>query len=69
MASHCILYGKRRKILHTELKNIVIRRNQIAHEGDYSEVLKNRQAISKQDTDQVVDSIRDIGNAIYDLVK
>ena len=55
--------------LKTELKNIVIRRNQIVHEGDVDLTTGNIQPISHSDTQQSVDFIDLLGNKIYDLVK
>lgn len=50
----------------TEMKNIVLRRNQIAHEGDY---LQNaRQDILKSEVEGVKQFIKEIANAIYVLV-
>lgn len=51
------------------LKNIVTRRNQIAHEGDYIDDLGNRQIIEKADTDVVLNFINKIGTAIYECVR
>lgn len=51
------------------LKNIVTRRNQIAHEGDYIDDLGNRQMIEKADTDVVLNFINKIGTAIYECVR
>ena len=53
----------------TMLKNISIRRNQIVHEGDYSNALLQRQAITHTDTSDVVDFIFSLGTTIYNLVK
>lgn len=55
--------------LKTELKNIVIRRNQIVHEGDFDLFTGNIQNISHSDTQQSVNFIDQLGNTIYDLVK
>jgi hypothetical protein len=55
--------------VRTKLKNISIRRNQIVHEGDYSDVLAQRQTISQTDTIEVVDFIGKVGISIYNLVK
>lgn len=55
--------------LRTKLKNISIRRNQIVHEGDYSNALLQRQAITHADTLDVIDFIFSIGTSIYNLVK
>ncbi|MFE6795331.1 HEPN domain-containing protein [Paenibacillus chitinolyticus] len=53
----------------TLLKNISIRRNQIVHEGDYSNILLQRQPISEDDVDTVLDFVDKIGEVIYNLVK
>lgn len=55
--------------LKTELKNIVIRRNQIVHEGDFDLFTGNIQPIIHSDTQQSVNFIDKIGKSIYDLVK
>ena len=55
--------------LNIKLKNISIRRNQIVHEGDYSNALLQRQAITHTDTSDVVDFIFSLGTTIYNLVK
>ncbi len=61
--------GTNQNDLKTELKNIVIRRNQIVHEGDIDLYTGNVQSISHSDTQQSVDFIDQLGNKIYDLVK
>ena len=55
--------------LRTKLKNISIRRNQIVHEGDYSNALLQRQAITHADTSDVVNFVFLLGTTIYNLVK
>jgi len=55
--------------LRTKLKNISIRRNQIVHEGDYSNSLLLRQPVSEIDVTDVLVFIEDLGVSIYDLVK
>lgn len=55
--------------LKTKLKNISIRRNQIVHEGDYSNSLLQRQDIVDTDVADVIDFIEKLGTAIYNLVK
>lgn len=60
--------GLDEKYLKTKLKNISIRRNQIVHEGDYSNVLLQRQAIAHSDVSDVVDFIFSLGTAIFNLV-
>jgi len=61
--------GMNQNDLRTELKNIVIRRNQIVHEGDFDLFTGNIQSISHSDTQQSVNFIDKLGNSIYDLVK
>lgn len=51
------------------LKNIVIRRNQIVHEGDYTDALSQRQDIFEQDIEDIRIYILKLGNSIYNLVK
>lgn len=51
------------------LKNIVIRRNQIVHEGDYTDRLSKRQDILEEDVIFVKEYILKLGKVIYDLVK
>lgn len=53
----------------TELKNIVIRRNQIVHEGDYADIYGERQYIDTHDTTEVRRFILGLGEAIYNYVK
>lgn len=53
----------------TLLNNIVIRRNQIAHEGDYIDDYSKRQDILEADVMEVKTFILKLGRAIYDLVK
>lgn len=52
----------------TYLRNIVIRRNQIVHEGDYTDSLSRRQDIFLQDVIDIRDYILKLGQAIYDCV-
>jgi hypothetical protein len=54
--------------LKAELSNISIRRNQIAHESDYSSVLMGRQQITKSEVEDVIVFLRQIGDAICQLV-
>lgn len=61
--------GVNQNDLKTELKNIVIRRNQIVHEGDFDLFSGNIQNITHADTLQSVNFIDKLGNTIYDLVK
>ncbi len=53
----------------TYLKNIVIRRNQIVHEGDYTDNLSKRQDIFLQDVIDIRAYILKLGKVIYDCVK
>lgn len=53
----------------TFLKNAVIRRNQIVHEGDYTDMLSKRQEIYEQDVLAVKEFILKVGEAIYNCVK
>lgn len=50
------------------LKNIVIRRNQIVHEGDYTDNLSKRQDIFLQDVIDIRNYILKLGKAIYDCI-
>lgn len=61
--------GMNQNDVKTELKNIVIRRNQIVHEGDFDLFTGSILSISHSDTLQAVDFIDNLGNSIYDLVK
>lgn len=61
--------GMNQNDLKTELKNIVIRRNQIVHEGDLDLFTGNIQSIIHSDTQQSVNFIDKLGNSIYVLVK
>ena len=61
--------GMNQNDLKTELKNIVIRRNQIVHEGDFDLFTGNIQPILQSDANQSVEFIYNLGNTIYDLVK
>lgn len=53
----------------TKLNNIVIRRNQIAHEGDYTDTLSKRQDIFESDVIEVKEIVLKVGEAIYNSVK
>ena len=53
----------------TYLKNIVIRRNQIVHEGDYTDSLSKRQDIFPQDVIDIRKYILELGRAIFNCVK
>lgn len=53
----------------TKLKNISIRRNQIVHEGDYSNSLLQRQSLVYADVIDVIGFVEKIGESIYNQVK
>lgn len=53
----------------TFLKNVVIRRNQIVHEGDYTDIYSKRQDIFEPDVKEVKAFILKIGEAIYNCIK
>lgn len=55
--------------IRTQLKSIVIRRNQIVHEGDYDGYSLLRTPIVEADVIAVVDFIEKLGDAIYRCVK
>lgn len=61
--------GENKNTVKVTLKNIVTRRNQIAHEGDYIDDIGNRQIIEKADVEDVLNFIEKIGAAIYNCVK
>ncbi len=63
------LLGMAKNDCTTYLKNIVIRRNQIVHEGDYTDILMKRQDIYPQDVIEIREYILKLGKAIYDCVK
>lgn len=63
------LLGMAKNDCTTYLKNIVIRRNQIVHEGDYTDILMKRQDIYPQDVIEIREYILKLGEAIYDCVK
>lgn len=52
-----------------ELKNIVIRRNQIVHETDLDLFTNNIQSISERDVEKSVNFINNLVNSIYTLIK
>lgn len=51
-----------------KLNNIVLRRNQIAHEGDYVDIYTERQSIGKTDVEEVKAFILKLGEAIFNQV-
>jgi hypothetical protein len=53
----------------TQLRNISIRRNQMVHEGDYSNRLLQRQTISKDDVIEVINFIKKVGKSIYENIQ
>lgn len=61
--------GRDTQLVKTELNNIVLRRNQIVHESDCASISMGKQAITRQDAVDVVQFIRDVGNAIDSLIK
>lgn len=62
------LMGMSKDDCTTYLRNIVIRRNQIVHEGDYTDSLSRRQDIFLQDVIDIRDYILKLGQTIYDCV-
>lgn len=62
------LLGMAKNDCTTYLKNIVIRRNQIVHEGDYTDILMKRQDIYPRDVIEIREYILKLGKAIYDCV-
>lgn len=63
------LMGMSKEQCTTYLKNVVIRRNQIVHEGDYTDILSRRQDIFEQDVLDIKEFILKLGKAIYDVAK
>lgn len=63
------LMGMYKNDCMTYLKNIVIRRNQIVHEGDYTDSLSKRQDIFPQDVIDIRKYILELGRAIFNCVK
>lgn len=55
--------------LKVELKNIVIRRNQIVHEADLNLFTNSIQSIDEIDVENSVNFINNLVNSIYTLVK
>lgn len=62
-------YGDNSHNIKTYLKNIVIRRNQIVHEGDYDGYSIQRQFVLESDVKDVISFISNIGKIIYNLVR
>lgn len=60
--------GSTETVVRETLNNIVIRRNQIAHEMDLDLATGTIQPISHADTISSVAFIKNVGHAIYDLV-
>ncbi|WP_299336830.1 HEPN domain-containing protein [uncultured Psychroserpens sp.] len=60
--------GRNQNDLKTELKNIILRRNQIVHEGDFDLSTGNLQPITHNDTVRSVNFIESLGNTIYDII-
>lgn len=63
------MVGMNRNDCVTFLKNAVIRRNQIVHEGDYTDLLSKRQDIYEQDIIDVREFVLKVGRAIYNCIK
>ncbi len=61
--------GVNQNDIKVELKNIVIRRNQIVHENDVNLLTNNLEPIKELDTKKSVDFIEMLGLSIYELVK
>jgi len=55
--------------IRKKLKNIAIRRNQIAHQGDYPNMQMQRLGITKIDVEEVIDFIEKIGCSIFSCIK
>lgn len=60
--------GTSQSNLKTELKNIVIRRNQIVHESDFDLSTSTLQTISHSDTIRIIDFVEELGHTIISLV-
>lgn len=52
----------------TKLKNISIRRNQIAHQGDYPSTQMQRQGITKEDIIEVIEFVETVGKSIFSCI-
>jgi hypothetical protein len=63
------IIGMSESDVKTQLRNISIRRNQMVHEGDYSDVLVQRQTISRTDVVEVINFIEKVAESIYNAVK
>ncbi len=63
------LMGINKTTCINQLKNIIIRRNQIVHEGDYIDTLMQRQVIFSSDVVVIRDFISKLGESIYFCVK
>jgi len=61
-------FNRNQNDIKIELKNIIIRRNQIVHEGDFDLSTKELQPINHSDTIQIVDFIEQLGTTIFNLV-
>lgn len=59
------IYGNEERHVKAYLKNIVIRRNQIVHEADYLSEHFDRESITVEDVNDVVEFISTIGGIIY----
>jgi len=57
--------SKEEKTIKTFLKNAVLRRNQIVHQGDYNGFSVDRQEIFAEDTNEVIIFVEDLGKAIF----
>lgn len=57
------------KPLKIELKNIVLRRNQIVHEADIDLFTNDLQTINEVDVVKSVDFIKNLTDSIYNLIK
>lgn len=62
-------FGDNSTSIKSQLKNIVIRRNQIVHEGDYNGYSYSREFIQEEDSLLVITFIDKLGEAIFNCVK
>jgi hypothetical protein len=60
--------GKKENDIRIELKNIVIRRNQIVHEGDINLMSGQLQILNEPDVIESINFIEELGNCIYSLI-